>query len=438
MDKNRFTELLNLYLLDRITEQEGAELAVMLKAPDFQDELQRRIGEQLQNREFDVEDPSAAVAARIQAYLDREIGGALAEGGVQAQDGGSMRAREIGSALAQAGEGRIALMQGENVRAQEVGMAREDQGGEDKRAHETGGRSAPVHRVHFLRWPFWRYAAAVLAVIAGIYIYQRTKTPALLSQEKRFKNDLQPGSHRATLILPDGSQVAMTDPLAALTTKETAGTGEVSVTTRKGETYSLVLSDGTKVWLNSSSTLRCPAVFSDSQRRVELRGEAYFEVRHDAKKPFSVVLPDGSLVKDLGTRFNIHAYGDEKAIRTTVLEGSVLVEAKGHEISLIPGEQAEYSEQEDLTRHAKVDLPNVVAWKEEQFVLSATSVQAIMKQVERWYGAEIVYQDDMQNDTTEFFGTLTRNVPVSQLLKTLEETGHVHFIIEGNRITVMK
>ncbi|HTI91197.1 MAG TPA: FecR domain-containing protein [Puia sp.] len=396
MDNKRFTELLNLYLLDRITDQEGAELAVMLKAPGFQDELQRRIGEQLQNREFDLENPSAAVAARIQDYLDREIGGALAQ-------------------------------EAESVPAQGIGLAGQ---GDDKRA--------PVHRVHFLRRPFWRYAAAVLAIIAGVYLYQRAKTPALLSQEKRFKNDLQPGSHRATLILPDGSEVAMTSPLAALTTKETAGTGEVSVNTRKGETYSLVLSDGTKVWLNTSSTLRCPAVFSDTQRRVELKGEAYFEVRHDAKKPFSVVLPDGSLVKDLGTRFNIHAYGDEKAIRTTVLEGSVLVKAKGHEVSLIPGEQAEYSEQEDLTRQAQVNLPNVVAWKEEQFVLSATSVQDIMKQVERWYGAEIVYQDNMQNDTTEFFGTLTRNVPVSQLLKTLEATGHVHFIIEGNRITVMK
>ncbi|HEY4290761.1 MAG TPA: FecR domain-containing protein [Puia sp.] len=413
MDNNRFTELLNLYLLDRITDVEGAELAVMLKAPGSQDELQRRIGEQLQNREFDLEDPSAVVVARIQAYLDREIRGASALGDEGKRAGG------IG---------------GENVRAQVDEEGQREQG--------IGLRSAPVHRVHFLRRPFWRYAAAVLVVIVGVYIYQRTKNPALLSQEKRFKNDLQPGSHRATLILADGSQVAMTDPLAALTTtlmtKEAAGHSEVNITTRKGETYSLVLSDGTKVWLNSSSTLQCPAVFSDSQRRVELRGEAYFEVRHDAKKPFSVKLPDGSLVKDLGTRFNIHAYGDEKAIRTTVLEGSVLVEVKGHELSLIPGEQAEYSAQEELTRHAKVDLPNVVAWKEEQFVLSATPVPAIMKQVERWYGAEVVYQDDMQNDTTEFFGTLPRNVPVSQLLRLLEATGHVHFIIEGNRITVMK
>jgi len=382
MDNNRFTELLNRYLLDRMTDQEGAELADLLKTPGFQDEFQRRIGEQLQNREFDLEEPPAGVEARIQAYLDREIGGALAQG--------------------------------------------------------DGVRSAPVHRVHFLRRPFWRYAAAVLVVIAGVYIYQRTKTPALLSQEKRFKNDLQPGHHRATLILANGSEVVMTDPLASLKIKETAGPGEVHITTRKGETYSLVLSDGTKVWLNSSSTLSCPAVFSDSQRRVEINGEAYFEVRHDAKKPFSVKLPDGSLVRDLGTRFNIHAYGDEKTIRTTVLEGSVLVEAKGHELSLIPGEQAEYSEQEGLARRQKVDLRNTTAWKEDQFILEGTSIQSIMKEVERWYGAEVVYTDRMRDDTTEFFGALPRNVPVSQLLGLLEQTGHVHFIIEGNRITVMK
>jgi ferric-dicitrate binding protein FerR (iron transport regulator) len=398
MDNNRFTELLNLYLLDRITDKEGAELAVLLKVPGFQDEFQRRIGEQLQNREFDLEEPPAGVGARIQAYLDREIGGALSQGGE--------RAHEIG------GRPGVAL-EGERVRV-------------------------PVHRVHFLRRPFWRYAAAVLVVIAGLYIYQRTKTPALLSQEKRFKNDLQPGSHRATLILADGSELAMTGPLAALKIKETAGTSEVRITTRKGETYSLVLSDGTKVWLNSSSTLRCPAVFSDSQRRVEINGEAYFEVRHDAKKPFSVKLPDGSLVRDLGTRFNIHAYGDETTIRTTVLEGSVLVEAKGHKLSLIPGEQAEYSEQEELTRRKKVDLRNTTAWKEDQFILEGTSIQAIMKEVERWYGAEVVYADEMRADTTEFFGALPRNVPVSQLLGLLEQTGHVHFIIEGSRITVMK
>ena len=408
MDNNRFTELLNLYLLDRITDQEGAELADLLKAPGFQEEFQRRIGEQLQNREFDLEEPPAGVAARIQAYLDRETGGVLAEG----NEGTGVH--EIG--------GRPGVGQdSERVRAEGIGV-----------------RSAPVHRVHFLRRPFWRYAAAVLVVIAGVYIYQRTKAPVLLSQEKRFKNDLQPGSHRATLILADGSEVVMTDPLAALKIKETAGTSEVRITTRKGETYSLVLSDGTKVWLNSSSTLSCPAVFSDSQRRVEISGEAYFEVRHDAKKPFSVKLPDGSLVRDLGTRFNIHAYGDEKTIRTTVLEGSVLVEAKGHKLSLIPGEQAEYSEQEELTRRKKADLRNTTAWKEDQFILEGTSIQAIMKEVERWYGAEIVYTDEMRADTTEFFGALPRNVPVSQLLGLLEQTGHVHFIIEGNRITVMK
>jgi len=372
MDNNRFIELLDRYLSDSMTDREGAELAGMLRVPAFQVEFERRVEDQLQKRTFDLDAPPDAVHERIQANLHRE----------------------------------------------------------------TSALPATAHRVHFLRQPFWRYAAVVLLAVAGVYLYQRAKTPVLLSQEKRFKNDLQPGSHRATLTLADGSRIAMTDAQAALAEKK--ANGKVNITTGKGETYSLVLSDGTKVWLNSSSTLRCPARFEGGQRRVELVGEGYFEVRHDAKRPFSVQLPDGSLVKDLGTRFNIHAYGDEKAIRTTVLEGSVLVEAKGQELSLVPGEQAEYSAQEELTRHAKVNLPNTVAWKEEQFLLEATSIQSIMKQVERWYGAEIVYQDNMQKDTTAFFGTLTRNVPVSELLKTLEETGHVHFTIEGNKITVMK
>lgn len=369
MDNNRFTELVNLYLLDRISDREGAELAAMLELPDYQAQFERRLHEQLQNREFNLDAPPAAVHDRIQAFLDRE----------------------------------------------------------------TTAAPGPVHRVHFLRRSFWRYAAVVAVAVAGVYVYQRAKTPALLSQAQRFKNDLQPGSRKATMLLADGSRVAMTDSLALLNTKE-----EIHITTGKGETYSLTLSDGTKVWLNSSSSLSCPVTFSGGARRVKFSGEGYFEVRHDEKNPFSVELPDGALVKDLGTRFNIHAYSDEKAVRTTVLEGLVKIEAKGQAMSLIPGEQAEYSEREDLTRHAKVNLPSTVAWKEEKFVLEATPVSEIMKQVERWYGAEIRYQDNMQTDTTEFFGTLTRNVPVSELLKTLEATGHVHFMIEGNRITVMK
>ena len=372
MDNNRFAELLNLYLLDSITDREGAELAGLLAQPAYQSEFERRVNEQMQKRELDLEAPPAAVHNRIQTYLDREI----------------------------------------------------------------MSRPAPVHRVHFLRRPFWRYAAVFVLVVAGGYLYQRVRTPELPSQARRFKNDLQPGRHGATLMLAEGNKVPLIDSVGMW--KKTGGRGDISITTKKGETYSLVLPDGSKVWLNASSTLRCPVVFAPGQRRVELSGEAYFEVTHDAKNPFSVKLPDGSLVKDLGTRFNVHAYGDEKAIRTTLLEGSVKVEAKGQSLALIPGEQVEYSAQETSIRRARVNLKNAVAWKEEQFVLEATSIQEIMRQVERWYGATIIYQDNMESDTTEFFGLLTRNVPVSQLLKTLEATGHVHFIIEAHTITVMK
>jgi len=396
MNNSRFIELVNLYLQDRMTEREGYELAELLQHPDRQHQLEGHIHQQLNTGEFDLEDPPSAVLQRIQAYLGKQI------------------ATETGHPE-------------HTIHPEKETRPTETIPGEKT----TRPTATPVRRI-----TLWRYAAAVIILaLGGLYLYQRISSPSLLSQEKRFRNDLQPGSHSAILTLSDGSRVPVKDTLAAL---PAAAKGEIYVATGKRETWSLVLPDGTKVWLNASSSLRCPASYADGQRHVELEGEAYFEVKHDKQHPFSVGLKDGSLIKDLGTRFNIHAYGDESAVRTTVLEGAVQVEAKGHQLSLVPGEQAEYSDHEDLKRNQRPRLQNVVAWKEEQFDLNATSIQEIMRQVERWYGAEIVYQDNMQNDTTEFFGTLTRNVPVSQLLRTLEATGHVHFMIEGNKITVMK
>lgn len=385
MDKTRLTELVNLYLLDKITDREGAELAILLQSTDHQAEFNRLVDEQLENRVFDLEAPPTGAYSRIQAYLDREL-------------------------------------------------AADRQTGAPARAS-----SRTVHRVHFLRRPFWRYAAAVLVVAVGIYLYQRSGTPALLSQEKRFKNDLQPGAHQGTLTLPDGSSVVLSDTFAMAPNPKYAGTASMAkLTTRRGETILVRLSDGTRVWLNSSSSLSYPAVFSGDRRQVELSGEAYFEVKHETARPFSVKLPDGSLVKDIGTRFNIHAYVDEPVIKTTLLEGAVQVEAGGKELLLQPGQQAEHAAGKDLMVQEVPNLQNTVAWKDDEFRLEATNIQTIMLQVEKWYNAEIVYQDAMQNDTTEFFGSLPRNVPVTQLLKVLESTGHVHFTIEGKKITVMR
>jgi ferric-dicitrate binding protein FerR (iron transport regulator) len=270
-------------------------------------------------------------------------------------------------------------------------------------------------------------------------MYQRMRTPELLPQAQRFRNDLRPGAHQGRLTLADGSSVLMNDPMAiAARLRQQAPSTIVKLTTTRGESFSVTLSDGTKIWLNSSSSLAYPAAFNGNSRQVELSGEAYFEVKHDAAKPFSVKLPDGSQVKDIGTRFNIHAYANEPAIKTTLIEGAVEVEARGKQLLLKPGQQAEHTAGQDLTVHEAPDQKNTVAWKDDEFRLQATDIRTIMLQVERWYNALVVYKDDMQNDSTQFFGTLPRNVPVSELLKMLESTGHVHFMIEGNKITVMK
>ena len=378
MDKNRFDELINLYLLDKLTDPEGVELAGMLQLPGYQAAFERLVLGQMEQREFDLELPPESVHARIQDYLDREI----------------------------------------------------------------GVRPAPVRRAAVIKRPLWRYAAVVLLVVAGTYIYQRLVTPGmppgLLSQEKRFKNDIRPGGRKATLTLADGSRMLLTDSLGLPAGAETAKTGEVQISTGMGQTYSLILADGTKVWLNSLSALRCPLVFTGSRRMVQLSGEAYFEVVHNAKMPFSVRLPDGSQVKDLGTCFNIHAYSDEPVIKTTLFEGAVQVEDKGREISLAPGEEERHSAKGKPELLKVVNLPGTVAWKEDEFILDGTCMQAIMQEVQRWYGAEIVFADNMQHDTTAFYGSLPRNVPVSKLLRLLELTGQAHFTIEGKKITVMK
>ncbi|MBS1604684.1 MAG: FecR domain-containing protein [Bacteroidetes bacterium] len=396
MNKSRFTELVNLYLLDRITDRQGVELAAMLKQPVFQAEFERVLLDQLRTGALDLEEAPAAVYGRIQNFLESRLNG-VADDPVHTASPAGSPGEADGSAA----------------------------GG------NTMADSVPRVGPHFIRRRWLPYAAAVAALVAGVYVFHQNREPTLLSQAKRFHNDLRPGARGATLTLPDGSLVPVRDNLP--------GTNSgFKVSTGKGEFYSLTLADGTKVWLNSLSSLHCEAGYGTGNRLVTLTGEAYFEVRHDERHPFSVVLPDGTLVRDIGTRFNIHAYGDEKVVRTTVVEGSVQVQTKASLVRLTPGEEAQYSSGGQIKMKDKVNLASAVAWKDERFILDATPVRSIMQQAERWYGAEIVYRDGMDKDTTQYFGTLPRGIPVSGLLKMLEATGHVHFTIEGNKITVMK
>jgi transmembrane sensor len=196
----------------------------------------------------------------------------------------------------------------------------------------------------------------------------------------------------------------------------------------------LILSDGTKVWLNSASSLRYPVNFFGKERKVEMSGEAYFEVAKNAQMPFKVVVNQME-VQVLGTHFNINAYADEGEIKTTLLEGKVKIKANDKAVQLLPGQQAEFSEAIPgaFTVDLYADVEKVMAWKSGMFEFDNTTLPAIMRQISRWYNVDVEYKSIP--GTEKFGGAINKDVPLSNVLKMLEENG-VKFEFRENKIIV--
>ncbi|MNQ92505.1 fec operon regulator FecR [compost metagenome] len=206
-----------------------------------------------------------------------------------------------------------------------------------------------------------------------------------------------------------------------------------TMTTPSGGQFQITLPDGTMVWLNAASSIKYPAVFSSNERRVELTGEAYFEVAHNPSKPF-IVSSAGQDVSVLGTHFNINAYDNEELIKTTLLEGSVKVTKAGAGSRLLkPGQQA--SLKGGIFKVNQVDVNKAIAWKQGYFMFDNEDIKIAMRQISRWYNVEVVYQGDLSD--LDFTGTMPRTYSLKQLLRVLELTGNFKFKIEGRRITVM-
>lgn len=203
----------------------------------------------------------------------------------------------------------------------------------------------------------------------------------------------------------------------------------------KGGFYPIELSDGTKVWLNSETSLRYPVRFTERERRVYLRGEAYFEVAYDNRYPF-VVNVGGMEVKVLGTRFNVNCY-DRDTIRTTLVDGSVCIKDvfSDRETLLCPDEMATYCRSTRLVTKEKVDPFVYTAWKEGKFVFENETVEEIMKRLSRWYDIEVVYENQEIRYQT-FTGIMERFSDVRDILHLIEETATVKFDIENHVIVV--
>ena len=200
--------------------------------------------------------------------------------------------------------------------------------------------------------------------------------------------------------------------------------------------YQVQLSDGTRVWLNSESELRYPVDFVGTERKVFLKGEAYFQVAKDATKPFRVMVNDMQ-VEALGTEFNINAYRDDDCLRTTLAEGKVRVSYPDtrQECILVPGEQAVLKEGVITTGQVNVD--DIIAWKKGRFVFSDMSLEAIAHQLERWYDVEIRF-DDTVAKYYRFTGVMKRYNELEQVLGLIEETTNVRFKVEGQQVKVFR
>jgi transmembrane sensor len=304
-----------------------------------------------------------------------------------------------------------------------------------------------VRRMKILRWAAAASVAALL-LTAAAYLFTNNETPqqptiVQTPGQPQTINDVLPGGDKARLVLANG-KVIILDSLqdgaisndAGLAIRKEKGqviydasrvqTGNKiahnTIITPRGGQYQVVLPDGSKVWLNAASSLRFPTAFIDKERKVEITGEAYFEVAKNKSKPFIVDVNGRSSVEVLGTHFNIMAYDDEKDIRTTLLEGKVKI---GTTV-LQPGQQAVIAN--DIKVHDNINIDAVMAWKNGLFSFSSTDIQTIMRQISRWYNVDISYEGNI--GARFFTGEISRNMNVSPVLKILETAG-VHFRLEG-------
>jgi len=302
----------------------------------------------------------------------------------------------------------------------------------------------------------WLPYAAAAVLLVGVMTYfwmnrsaRETPPPtnAIVHQ-----NDVAPGQNKAVLTLSDGRRIALDSNSVNNLTEQgnliknkngqlvyqpgSKHTNEVlynTLTTARGEMYSIVLSDGSTVTLNSASSIRYPIVFPNGERKVEVTGEAFFDVTHDAAHPF-VVSEGGIEVTVLGTQFNVNTYEDEVP-RVTLVKGSVQVTLEKQQPVIIkPGQQAFVAgSQLQVTDH--VNLEEVMAWKNGRFYFNNASITSVMTQLQRWYNIEVVYQG--AKPTQVFGGELQRNLNLSQIIRALEHTG-VRFKIEGRKVIVMQ
>lgn len=311
---------------------------------------------------------------------------------------------------------------------------------------EAPGKAVPRYR---------RYAmaatVALLIAAAGTIALWRHK---VISKKEIALHipvgEIAPAQKKALLTLADGSTIALDDAAngalsqqgGARVVKSSPGqlayqadgsVGEMvynTLSVPRGGQYQVTLPDGTKVWLNSASSLRYPTNFKGADRKVLLTGQAYFEIAPNATQPFHVQTNNMD-VQVLGTRFDVMAYADEPTVNATLLDGKIKVQDK----ILQPGQQAVWSPAAGQLRINTADVNKIMAWKNGLFVFNNMDLPTILREVARWYDVEIVYNTAPGKEL--YGGGISRNLNLSAVLHVLEENGNNHFRINGKQVVVL-
>ena len=391
MTNLRFSELLDKYLTNAITESEKDQLFVMIQSGQYEPDLQNIIDQQLMHGEFDQEEN-----AQREQLLFQKIKDAM-----------------------------------------------------------TASPKKQTGRIVPFTWRRVAAAVAIVIVLGGSYWFvshRKESEPAAKAETQSFKNDVEPGKYRAKLVLANGKTII----LDSSTAKELAKEGNVTILNRnnqliyetvknhtaevlyntlstgRGETYAMILSDGSRVWLNSLSSIRFPVAFTGHERKVEITGEAYFEVKHNARAPFKLVA-NGVEVQDLGTEFNVNDYRDEPVIKTTLVSGKANV-VKGDKSHLLdPGQEIQVKN-DQLIFIANADIEQATAWRDGLFRFRSTDLETVLRQVARWYNVDVNYEGKIPD--VHFTGIVSRGVSLVEVLKMLELSG-IHFRLNGTKLTVI-
>lgn len=322
-------------------------------------------------------------------------------------------------------------------------------------------KQAPVHQLPVVTgrtiWKRVVVAASVLLLVglSGYFLFfnKKQERSQEVAQAKLPVDIGAPKTNRAMITLANGQRIYLDSAAKGSLTVQGAvkllkledgkiaykATGALQGETgyntlfnpRGSRVIDMALSDNSHVWLNAGSSVTYPVAFTGNERKVSVEGEAYFEVAHDALKPF-IVSKGKTAVRVLGTRFNVNAYDDESDIRVTLLEGSVQVTDRQHAAAIKPGEQA-IVKADKINVAGNVDLEQVMSWKEGYFRMKGTDLASLMRQVARWYDVQVVYKSSVPE--ARFGGLINREVNVSDVLTALEQYG-IHSGFENGKIII--